>query len=180
MLAPQICIKSNRARADEVTASPLPFCRFAPFPLKGESTSAPTICAHPFICAIFQLARGAEVVAPYGVVRCSTHRRDSPCGCPHLRTRVVETPTPTRLVRCHLESCGIQLCSGGRGSNICRFGQMDYRAPGITFCKSHKTVFNRKSRLSVVDSLLFYILLCFVFICFKKCQHFINGRDAFL
>ena len=38
---PSDCAKSNRARVVEVTASPLPFCRYATFPLIGESSSDP-------------------------------------------------------------------------------------------------------------------------------------------
>ena len=39
-----VCMKFYLVRADEVTATPLPFCRFATFPLIGESSSAPTGC----------------------------------------------------------------------------------------------------------------------------------------
>ena len=38
---PSDCAKSNCARVVEVTASPLPFCRYATFPLIGESSSDP-------------------------------------------------------------------------------------------------------------------------------------------
>ncbi len=44
----QIC---RLARADEVTALPLPFCRYATFPLLGESSSAPTGCAKTRPCS---------------------------------------------------------------------------------------------------------------------------------
>ena len=60
-------------RADEVTATPLPFCRFATFSLIGKSSSAPT-----------------------RLVRCFAHRRDSPRGCP-FRGRFVKRPYGIRV-----------------------------------------------------------------------------------
>ena len=56
-------------RVAEVTASPLPFCRFATFPLSGESSPTPTDCVSPLNRKNRTLLR-ARNAHPYGLVRC--------------------------------------------------------------------------------------------------------------
>ena len=114
-------------RVVEVTASPLPFCRFATFPLIGESSPTPTGMISPPPSFFFEKCHpprqreecGRFVKRPYRV--CApplvyTYRRDSPCGCP--RVAEVGDPYGIFVSRSLSQKFSISICK----KSVCRFG----------------------------------------------------------